>query len=195
MPRRNSMPFARAETTRDSILIALDATLAPLALGFVFLLAVGYNATTAMVFGGALAVTAGGTIVGVLMDSNVLNTRLGAIFVAAGTIDDLFEVFFLSLIVIWIHGGSILEVALLPLQLLAFVVISFALFKAMSRILYYFKRNGNDVELFSIVIILVISMAALSEILEIGYLIGRARAKKKKHSTRRENAQTIPCFE
>lgn len=160
------------ETTRDSILVAFGATLAPLVLGFAFLLAIGYNVMTAMVFGGALAVTAGGTIVGVLMDSNVLNTRLAAIFVAAGTVDDLFEIFFLSLIVVWIHGGSILEMALLPLQLLAFVVISFAFFKVLSKILYYFKRNGNDVELFSIVIILVISMAALSEVLEIGYLIG-----------------------
>ncbi len=160
------------ETTRDSVLIALGATLAPFVLGFAFLLAIGYNPTTAMVFGGALAVTAGGTIVGVLMDSNVLNTRLGAIFVAAGTIDDLFEIFLLSLIVMWIHGESILEMALLPLQFLAFVFFSFALFKVLSKILYYFRKNGNDVELFSIVVILVISMAALSEILEIGYLIG-----------------------
>jgi len=160
------------ETTKDSILVALGSTAVPFVLGFTFLIAIGYNAIAATVFGGALAVTAGGTIVGVLMDSNALNTKLGAIFVAAGTIDDLLEIFLLSFIVLLIRGGSILEVTLLPLQFLAFVGISFALFKAMSKILYYFKRNGNDVELFSIVIILVISMAALSEILDIGYLIG-----------------------
>lgn len=160
------------ETTRDSSLVALGSTAAPFILGFAFLVTMGYSVTEATVFGGALAVTAGGTIVGVLMGLNVLNTRLGAIFVAAGTIDDLLEVFLLSTIAMLIHGGSILEVAFLPLQLLAFVVISFALFKAMSKILHYLKRNGDDVELFSIVIILVISMAALSEILEIGYLIG-----------------------
>jgi len=164
------------ETTRDSALVALGSTAAPFILGFTFLTAMGYSVTAATVFGGALAVTAGGTIVGVLMDLNVLNTRLGAIFVAAGTIDDLLEVFLLSIIAMLIHGGSILEVAYLPLQLLAFVAISFTLFKIMSKILGYFKRNGGDVELFSIVVILVISMAALSEILEIGYLIGAIMA-------------------
>ncbi len=160
------------ETSGDSILVALGATVTPFIFGFIFLKAMGYSVTTATVFGGALAVTAGGTIIGVLMDSNALNTKLGAIFVAAGTIDDIFEIFLLSLVVILIHGGSILEVVLLPLQLLIFVAISLVLFKAMSSILYYFERNGNDVELFSIVIILVISMAALSEFLDIGYLIG-----------------------
>ena len=164
------------ETTRDSILVALGSTGAPFILGFTFLTAIGYSVIAATVFGGALAVTAGGTIVGVLMDSNALNTRLGAIFVAAGTIDDLLEIFLLSLIVMFIHGGSALEVALLPLQLIAFVVISFVLFKVMSKILHYLKMNGGDVELFSIVVILVISMAALSEILDIGYLIGAIMA-------------------
>ena len=164
------------ETTRDSALVALGSTAAPFILGFTFLTTMGYSVTAATVFGGALAVTAGGTIVGVLMDLNVLNTRLGAIFVAAGTIDDLLEVILLSIIAMLIHGESILEVAYLPLQLLAFVAISFALFKTMSKILDYFKRNGGDVELFSIVVILVISMAALSEILEIGYLIGAIMA-------------------
>ncbi len=160
------------ETTKDSILVALGSTTAPLVLGFTFLISIGYNAIEAVVFGGALAVTAGGTIVGVLMDSKTLNTKLGAIFVAAGTIDDLLEIFLLALILLLIHGEGIFQIALLPLQLLAFIAISFMLFKGMSKILQHFKKNGDDVELFSIVIILVISMAALSEVLNIGYLIG-----------------------
>lgn len=163
------------ETTKDSILIALGTTLTPLVLGFAFLLGIGYNVIVAIVFGGALAVTAGGTIVGVLMDLNVCNTKMGAIFVAAGTIDDVLEILLLSIIVMLIHGGNLIEMALLPLELLLFVVISFTLFKAMSKIMPHLKmrvREGSNVELFSIVIILLIGMAALSEILEIGYLIG-----------------------
>ena len=163
------------ETSKDSALIALGTTLTPLTLGFAFLIAMRYNAMVAIVFGGSLAVTAGGTIVGVLMDLNACNTKLGAIFVAAGTIDDILEIILLSLIVMLIHG-SLVQMVLLPFQLLAFVAVSFALFKIMSKILYYFKKNGDNVELFSIVIILVITMAALSEILEIGYLIGAIMA-------------------
>jgi len=164
------------ETSRDSILIALGTTLTPLALGLVFLLGIGYDLVVAVVFGGALAVTAGGTIVGVLMDFHACNTKLGAIFVAAGTIDDVLEILLLSIMVILIHGGNLIEMALLPLELLLFVIISFTLFLMLSKIMPYLKKhpwaNGGDVELFSIVIILLIGMAALSEILEIGYLIG-----------------------
>ncbi len=52
------------ETTTNSILIVLGTTLTPLMLGLVLLLAMGYNFTVGIVFGGALAVTVGGTIVG-----------------------------------------------------------------------------------------------------------------------------------
>jgi len=164
------------ETTTDSILIALGTTLTPLLLGLAFLLGMGYSFTVGIVFGGALAVTAGGTIVGVLMDFNACNTKLGAIFVAAGTIDDILEIFLLSIIVMLIHGGNVIEMALLPLELLLFVIISFVLFKIMSKIMPHLKKrsgaDGGNVELFSIAMILMIGMAALSEILEIGYLIG-----------------------
>lgn len=164
------------DTTKDSVLIALGTTLTPLLLGLAFLLGMGYNFTVGIVFGGALAVTAGGTIVGVLMDFNACNTKLGAIFVAAGTIDDILEIFLLSIIVMLIHGGNVIEMALLPVELAMFVTISFALFKIMSKIMPHLKvgseANGGNVEVFSIVIILVIGMAALSELLEIGYLIG-----------------------
>lgn len=164
------------ETTTDSILVALGTTLTPLLLGAALLMTMGYNLMVAIVFGGALAVTAGGTIVGVLMDLNACNTKLGAIFVAAGTIDDILEIFLLSIIVMLIHGESVIEMALLPLELLLFVVISFVLFKMMSKIMPHLKMragaDGGNVELFSMVMIFVIGMAALSEILEIGYLIG-----------------------
>jgi len=164
------------DTTRDSILIALGTTLTPLLLGLAFLLGMGYNFTVGIVFGGALAVTAGGTIVGVLMDFNACNTKLGAIFVAAGTIDDILEIFLLSIIVTLIHGGNVIEMALLPVELLMFVLISFVLFKIISKILPKLKMrseaNGGNVEVFSFVVIFVIGMAALSELLEIGYLIG-----------------------
>jgi Kef-type K+ transport system membrane component KefB len=163
------------ETTTDSILIALGTTLTPLLLGAALLVTMGYNFVVAIVFGGALAVTAGGTIVGVLMDLNACNTKLGAIFVAAGTIDDILEIFLLSMIAMLIHGENVIGMALLPLELLLFVVISFVLFKMMSKIMPYMKTRGGvdgGVELFSIVMIFVIGMAALSEILEIGYLIG-----------------------
>jgi Kef-type K+ transport system membrane component KefB len=89
------------QTSRDSILISMSFALLPFFLGFTFIAAFfpQYGLFTALVFGGAMMVTSEGTKVKVLMDLNSLNTRLGAVMLAAGTIDDVFEVLFLSLVV------------------------------------------------------------------------------------------------
>jgi len=80
------------ETAKTSILIGMAATLTPLFLGVFVLLIIGYTLPVAIVFGIALSVTASGTIIGTLMELNAINTKLGAIFVAAGTVDDILEV-------------------------------------------------------------------------------------------------------
>lgn len=161
------------ETTRDSILVAIGSAVVPFLLGFVFLKALGYNFLTSLVFGGALMVTAEGTKVKVLMDVNSLDTKLGAVMLAAGAIDDIFEVLFLSFIVVLGHGGSLMELAIIPLQLLIFLVVAFIFFKAISKVLCYLERNtGDETELFSMVIIFILVLAALSETLRLGYLVG-----------------------
>jgi Kef-type K+ transport system membrane component KefB len=54
-----------------------------------------------------------------------------------------------------------------------FVVIAFAFFKVASRVLRYLgKGGGNEAEIFSLVVIFIMVLAALSESLGIGYLIG-----------------------
>lgn len=161
------------ETSRDSIIISSAAALLPLFLGFVFLRALGYDFLTSLVFGGALSVTSEGTKVKVLMDLDALNTRLGSLMLAAGAIDDIFEVFFLALVVAMAHGGSMFELALIPLQVLIFFAIAFVFFKASSRALKYMAKNGgDDTELFSITVIFILVLAALSQTLQLGYLIG-----------------------
>ncbi len=161
------------ESSKDSILISLSSAVVPFLFGFVFLRALGYDFLMALVFGGALMVTAEGTKVKVLMDLNALDTKLGAIMLAAGAIDDIFEVMFLSFIVVLGHGGSFTELAMIPLQLAVFLVVAFVFFKASSKILCYLEKNGGDeTELFSMVIIFILVLAALSEALRVGYLIG-----------------------
>ncbi len=163
------------ETSKDSVLISLSSALLPFFLGFVFVAVFlpQYGFLTALVFGGALMVTSEGTKVKVLMEMNSLNTRLGAVMLAAGAIDDIFEVLFLSLVVVMGYGGSFIELARIPLDLVAFVVIAFISLKIMSKILHYLEKNGgNETELFSIVMIFVLVLAAVSEALQLGYLIG-----------------------
>jgi Kef-type K+ transport system membrane component KefB len=163
------------ETSRDSILISLCSALIPFALGFIFIMTVfpeqGFMA--GIIFGGALMVTSEGTNVKVLMDFNVLNTRLGAIMLAAGAIDDIFEVLFLALVVVLAKGGTLLDLAMVPVEMIIFLVVAFIAFKVISKVLQQLdKKNNEETGLFSIVLIFILLLAALSESLNVGYLIG-----------------------
>jgi len=161
------------ETSRDSILISFSAALLPFFLGFTFLMLLGYDFLTCLVFGGALMVTSEGTKVKVLMDLNSLNTRLGAIMLAAGAIDDIFEVLFLSLVVVMAQGLSLAGLVRIPLELLAFIIFAFISFEVMHKLLHHLDKNsGDETELFSMIVIFILVLAALSEALQIGYLIG-----------------------
>jgi len=160
------------QSSKEAVLISLSAAIVPLLLGFLFLRLLGYSVIAALVFGGALSVTAEGTTVKVLMDANALNTKLGAVIVSAGAIDDIFEVLFLSMVTIVGFGGSIFQLVYLPVEFLVFAAVTFVLFRLVSKVLQRVERKGNDVELFSLVIIFVLVVASLSEALEMGYLLG-----------------------
>ncbi len=163
------------ETSRESLLISLSSALVPFALGFTFMMLVfpSYGWLAALVFGGAMMVTSEATKVKVLMDLNSLNTHLGAIMLAAGALDDIFEVLFLALVAVIGRGGGLIELAAIPVEIVVFVVVAFAFFKAASKIFRYLDRKGgNQAEIFSLVVIFIMVLAALSEGLGIGYLIG-----------------------
>jgi Kef-type K+ transport system membrane component KefB len=163
------------ETSRDSILVSMSSALVPFTLGFFFILAVypSYGVLAALIFGGAMMVTSEGTKVKVLMDLNSLNTRLGAVMLAAGAIDDIFEVLFLSLVVVFAQGGNLFNLAMIPVEMVIFLAIAYISFKVISKALKYLdKVPGEETGLFSLVMIFVLVLAALSESLNVGYLIG-----------------------
>lgn len=163
------------ETSRDSILVSLSSALVPFTLGFLFITFVfpEYGFLSAVIFGGAMMVTSEGTKVKVLMDLNSINTRLGAVMLAAGAIDDIFEVLFLSIVVIFAKGGNLFDLAMIPVEIIIFLIIAYISFKIMSKVLHHLdKKPGEQTGLFSIVMIFVLVLAALSESLNVGYLIG-----------------------
>jgi Kef-type K+ transport system membrane component KefB len=160
------------QSSKNAVLISLCAAIVPLLLGFLVLRLLGYSVIASLVFGGALSVTAEGTTVKVLMDANALNTKLGAITVSAGAIDDIFEVLFLSMVTVVGFGGSVFQLVYLPVEFLVFAAVTFILFRIVSKLLQRIERKETDVELFSLVIIFVLMVASLSEALEMGYLLG-----------------------
>lgn len=163
------------ETSKDAILVSLSSALVPFVLGFIFITVFfpEYGFLSALIFGGAMMVTSEGTKVKVLMDLNSINTRLGAVMLAAGAIDDIFEVLFLSVVVVFAKGGSLFDLAIIPVEIIIFLIIAYISFKVMSKVLKSLdKKSGEKTELFSIVMIFILVLAALSESLNVGYLIG-----------------------
>lgn len=160
------------QSSKEAFLISMCAAILPLVLGFVSLRLLGYSDIASIVFGGALSVTAEGTTVKVLMDANALNTKLGAITVSAGAIDDIFEVLFLSLVTVIGFGGSIFQIVYLPVEFFVFAAVTFAIFWLLSKVLQRVERTGTDVEVFSLVIVFVLVISSLSEALKMGYLLG-----------------------
>lgn len=164
------------ETSRDSFLVSISSAVLPFVLGVTFILMVypEHDLLTAIVFGGAMMVTSEGTKVKVLMDLNSLNTRLGAVMLSAGAIDDIFEVLFLAIVVAMSHGGNFVELLAIPFELIIFATVAFVAFKSISKVLPYLDKKGSEdiTDLFSMVMIFILVLAALSEALQIGYLIG-----------------------
>ncbi|MCD6403977.1 MAG: cation:proton antiporter [Nanoarchaeota archaeon] len=169
------------ENARDAILIALSSAFFPFIFGFLFVYFFfgGYFSSQgfdplilSLVFGIALAVTSEGTKVKVLMDLNALDTRLGAIMVGAGAFDDLIEILGLSFVTALAQTGGAGELVMLPLNLLVFAFLFFLLAKVISRLLKYVERKETDVDLFLLVLILMMGLAALSELFSLGSVIG-----------------------
>ena len=167
-------------SAKDSVLISLFSAFVPFILGFSFIY-FGFNSfitsqgfnplIVATVFGIALSVTAEATSVKVLMDLKVLNTKIGAIMIGAGAIDDIIEVLGLSLVVL-LASGSIQNLLLFPIQLFLFVILCFIFFKLISKILRYIEIKETDEDLYLLTLLLVFGIATLSEYLQLGYLIG-----------------------
>ncbi len=160
------------KTAKDSLLIGISAAIVPFIFGFLFLRFLGYDFLSSLIFGGALCVTAEATKAKVLLDLKKLNTKLGAIMIGAGAVDDIFEVFFLSIVTILAFGKGVEELVFFPFEIIIFGVISFFFFYLLKKIVKYTEKKESVVEFFTVIIIFLFLIASLSEILRIGYLIG-----------------------
>jgi Kef-type K+ transport system membrane component KefB len=66
-----------------------------------------------------------------------------------------------------------MDLAMVPVEMIIFLAVAFIAFKIISKVLQHLdKRSNENTELFSIVLIFILVLAALSESLNVGYLIG-----------------------
>ncbi len=157
--------------SKEVVFIAFFSVLIPFLLGFGFALFIWHSLIIAFVAGAALSLTAEATKTIVLLQKNVLETKIGELLIVAGTLDDIFELLFLAVLLILIGKNPGENLILLPIQMIAFLVFVFVALKLLPRLLGLFNQESED-NYFSLAVIIGLGIALLSSALALGTIIG-----------------------
>ncbi len=123
-----------------------------------------------LVLGAALAVTAKGAKSAVLLEFKAINTKLGQMMLLASIVDDIFEILFLSIVVLILQAGSPVDYLVRMLYLILIVGFVYFLFIIFPKILKIL--NVSDELLFTISIFLCLFIAGVCKKFNIGLAIG-----------------------
>ncbi len=163
------------KTAKESCSISFFNTVIPLTGGyFLSSLVFGFSSLVSLIIGISLAVSSQAISLDLLDESNMMKSKIGKLIISAGSIDDLFELFLVSILLVLFHI-NIEQVSLIRffLNIFFFVIIVFV-FKwwFVPLVLHVFEQEQSRSYLFMGSFILVLLMAWLSEQLGIGSLIG-----------------------
>lgn len=161
---------------KESSLIAVFNTLLPLVSAFLagkFLF--HFNNITSVIIGISVSVSSQAISLDILEEMKILKSRIGSLIIASGTVDDIFELLLISLILFFFHSAALAQASF---QKLILNVLIFVAFIALSRVLLIpfalkvFERDKSKSTLFMGALIIVLLMSYLSELFGIGSLIG-----------------------
>ncbi|MBD3209496.1 cation:proton antiporter [Candidatus Woesearchaeota archaeon] len=156
---------------KDTIYIALFGVLVPFFTGFILMRAMGYDSLVALIFGAAISLTAEGTKLKVLMEMNMLNTKVGMVMLGAGILDDIFEVLFLAGVLV-IAEHSYAALTLIPIKIVVFVIIVVLTYKLFPYVLGFVKREHSRIATLSLIILFGLVVAVASHKMGLGNIIG-----------------------
>lgn len=159
------------KTEKDSVAISIFGAIIPLVLGFCMMRLMGYSNLPAIVLGACLSLTAEGTTVKILLDMKALNTKVGTILLGAGIIDDIFEVIFLSIVLV-LAQKSFEKLAWFPVEVFAFVAITYLAYKFIPQLIRLIQIEKTKVADFTVLLIIVMTIAIISTRLSLGPIIG-----------------------
>ena len=161
------------ESKKEEGMVALLGAIIPFILGFAITRALDYGLVTAFIVGASLSITSAGTTIGVLLETKTLNTRVGKIILGAGIIDDIFEVIFLSVLIVLVQHGEAASLAVLPFRLFVFTLIILTFFKLiLPKIIKHIVKEENHTVFTGFIITLCFITTLISYFLGLGYIIG-----------------------
>lgn len=171
---------------RDSIPIAIFGVVFPFSMGVGLMRLIGYDWTVALVVGACLSLTAEGTTLEVLYDLKALRTKLGSIIISTGIMDDLFELFFLSGLLVLLQGGSF-EFGGLAINAIAFGIIIFMLFKILPILLKFVHKDRVEFSSFALTVLFGLFIASLAAEFRLSVVFGALLAGALLNYTEGEN--------
>ncbi|RJQ15813.1 cation:proton antiporter [Candidatus Woesearchaeota archaeon] len=161
------------ESRKEEGLIAFFSAVVPFALGFIVSWLLGFELITCFVVGAALALTSEGTTIVVLNEVKKLRSKVGTIILGAGILDDVFEILFLSILVIIVQKGISSELAAFPFKIVVFVMVVFIIFKLiLPRLISHALKNDSKISSLGLVIVMCFFIASISTFLGFGPIIG-----------------------
>ncbi len=159
------------KTKKDSLIIAISAAVVPFILGFGLMRLLDYDYVTAIAVGACLSLTAEGTKIVVLIEHKMLKTRVGTIMLGAGILDNIFEVLFLALLLVYVQKSNV-SIAIFPVTVIAFMGITLLLLKFIPRVMRVLHKDRSKIASFSTMLVIGLSIAALSSLMGLGPVIG-----------------------
>jgi len=164
--------------SKKSINIAFMSAIIPFGLGFLVGQILGLDFVQSIIIGAVLSVTAEAVSGAILEELGMLNTRIGLIIIEAGIIDDLFEILTLAAIGTLIQsspfdGNSTLGVGNIVADVIIFIgllyLVRFVFIPITFKLL---GKKPTHSDLFTASFIVVLLMAATSNYLQLGTVIG-----------------------
>jgi len=161
---------------RESSLIAIFNTTIPLTAGFFigkFLF--NFDTITSLVIGISLSVSSQAISLDILEEVKLLKSRIGNLIITSGTVDDVFELLLISFVLVLFNSTTLGNIGI---QKLLIDIIGFILVVILFRIsliplaLRIFEKEKSQAVLFMGSLIIVLTMASISEFFGVGSLIG-----------------------
>jgi Kef-type K+ transport system membrane component KefB len=171
------------KNSKDIVSVGLLNAIVPFILGFVVtlfvlpkLLPIENPLVTAFVVGATLAITAEATSTKLLIDRKLINTKLGQVMIGSATVDNVFEILFLVIVLMIAHKHlaeqSVQQSSTFALFAIITIVLVIALLKLIPRFVDYFVRERAEESVFALTVICGLAIAIMTEQLYLGTILG-----------------------
>ncbi|MFW6230903.1 MAG: cation:proton antiporter [Nanoarchaeota archaeon] len=157
--------------SKDSMLISIFGAVIPFVFGFFAITLLGYDTSTALITAICLAITAEGITLKVLIDKNMLDTKVGTIILSAGILDDLYGVVFLGAFLTLLRDNSAGLLAY-PFMILGFIGVVLILFYVLPKFIKTVEKEHSRVANLSMTIIIGLAIASISSKFGLGQVLG-----------------------